>query len=155
MKLKTVIWVLGIMIIIVGGYVFLKLMSYNDGHGGLYLEVRQCGNVEAYMSFLEEYFKNEGKYPDALPQPQDKENVDHTVVVDGKEYRFLQYPMSEKLSTYIYRKVNDGFDFTFQAPNGKEFTVHTSDEGHKLCFLGIEIKCLDNDFICKWHYGIK
>lgn len=153
MTVKVISWILGITILVVGGYVFLRIMGYRDGHGGLYNEVWQCGNVKAYMIFLEQYKDNKGVYPDELPKFNPSSP---SATIDGIEYYLqLRTMYNTALTQYIYRRNGDMFDFTFTAPNGKQFTVHNPEEGNDLCFLGTNIKCLDNDFICRWHYSIK
>ena len=105
------------------------------------------------MMFLEQYKNNNGTYPDELPKPGSPSS---SVTIDGIEYYLqLRTMYKDALTQYVYRRNKDMFDFTFTAPNGKHYTVHSPEEGNKLCFLGKNIKCLDNDLICKWHYSIK
>ncbi len=150
---KLTFWILNVIIFVVGGYVLLKIMSYRDGHGGVYNEVRQCSNVKAYMTFLEQYKNNTGVYPNKLPK---FDAATLSVTIDDIEYYLSLYKMyNTVLTQYDYRRNGDMFDFTFTVPNGKQFTVHSPEDVNKLCFSGANIKCLDNDFICRWHYSIK
>src|SRR3989344_2527021 len=154
MKLKGIVKILAVILLIsLGGFIifFLLTARFRDGHGGVYQEVRQCGNVRGYMYFLEEYHKNEGTYPDSLPQA---DSFSKTLTINGHDYslfgmRQLNY---KNLNTYSYKKIGDGFELKFFAPNGKEFTISDTKFGLELCKSGAKIKCLENDYICNWWY---